>query len=220
MGKSITTLEKSSEAPSNELSPQTIVTPTPASFTEPVPQFLEEDEEDDMSRIIFDWKHDNATAFIQRGKMSNTQANELNNSFELPASLQNLYGLLLKEFADDIYGTSVLINTVIQCAPSNAAVLVTARMQAIELWPWVSPIIDGELPESAKFANLFVATTVHKSKPVKLEVNSFRIVKLVDWAIETIGKWIYGNSKKLRERMKEHVQKRTGTICQGEINDK
>lgn len=166
--------EKTPRAPSDELSPQTVVAPTPTSFTEPVSQFLEEeDEEDDMPTIIFDWEHDNAAVFLQRWETRNTQVSQLNPSFERPASLQHLYGLLLKEFARDIDGTSVIGNAVIQCASSIAACFVTGRMKVFELQPWVSTIIDGELPGSAKLANLFVTTTLHKSKPVKLECRLF-----------------------------------------------
>ena len=92
-----TTPENKSEAPSDELSPQTLMVPTPTSYTEHVPKFLEEeDEENDMPMLIFAWIDNNAVIFLQRWEAGNEQVSQLYPSFNRPKSLLDLYALLLE----------------------------------------------------------------------------------------------------------------------------
>ncbi len=106
-----TTQEKISEALTEELSPQTVVGE-------------DEDEQDDMPLIYFDWADENAVMFLEPWETRNRLLSELNPSFNRPATVQHLYSLLLKEFARDIEGARVIGK------PASNAILVLL----MDLW--------------------------------------------------------------------------------------
>lgn len=161
------TPEKSAQR-SEEFSPSTVVAPTPTSCTASVPFLEEENQQDDDPIVIFAWINGNADEFLRRWEMRNAQVNQLNPSFYRPASLLQLYALLLEEFSRDIEGANVVGPACIQCVSSIAYGYVVGRMKDFESQPWVSTVVGGQLPGSAKLANLFVTASMHKFKPVKL----------------------------------------------------
>ena len=147
--------------------------PTPTSHTETVPEFPEEEVEDDMPVVVFDWIDNNAEVFLQRWEARNEQVSQLQPAFNRPGSLLDLYGLLLAELTRDIDGASAIGKACIHCASSIAYGDVMNRMVVFEFQPWVTSIIAGELPGCGKLANLFITTTEHKSKPHKLQGKLF-----------------------------------------------
>ena len=164
-----TTPENSSEAICGDSTlPQTVVMPALTSHTEPVPKFPEEEVEDDMPMLVFDWIDNNANIFLQRWEARNEPVSQLQPSF-------NLYGLLLTELTRDIDVASEIGKGCIQCASNIAYGNVTNRMGVFEFQPWVTTIIAGKLPGCGKLANLFVKTSVHKStgKPLKVHGELF-----------------------------------------------
>eukprot|EP00171_Calliarthron_tuberculosum_P005095 IDg5095t1 len=174
------TPEKAVIACCEELSPATVVASPLTSYTAPVslPCLEEGDEQDGDPILIFEWIDDNADVFLQRWETRNEQVSEHNPSFNRPASLLDLYGLLLDEFAHDIDidSANVVGKACIQCSSTIAYEHVTNRMGLFELRPWVTTLIGGNLPGSGKLSNLFVTTTVHKLKPVKLQETTKNIM--------------------------------------------
>ena len=126
-----------------------------------------------MSMLIFDWIDNNADIFLQQQEARNERVSQLIPSFNRPTSLLDFYGLLLEQLTRDIDGASVIGKACIQCASIIAYGHVTNRMGAFEFQPRVTTVIAGALPGCGKLANLFVTTTIHKSKPLKLQFKLF-----------------------------------------------
>ena len=125
---------------------------------------VEEVEEVDMMVVVFDWKDDNASAFLKRWEVREEEVGLLNPSFSRPLSLLCLYKLLLEEFCRDIDGANRIGSACIHCATNLAYGGVTNRMGLFEMRPWVTTIIGGELPACGKLADIYLTSTVHKMK--------------------------------------------------------
>ncbi len=165
--------EKTLQVRKEESLPTTVVESTPTPCTVPLDFVEEKDERDEDPILIFQWLHDNATVFRQNWEIREQQVNQQKPLFNRPASLQQLYALLLNEFVRSIDDAKVLSDGCIQCTNSAAFGLLTSRMSTFESLPWVKTIIEGGLPGSGKLADLTIITTVDKSKSYTLECKLF-----------------------------------------------
>ena len=121
-----------------------------------------------MPILLFDWIESNAESFLQRWEAKKEKLGDLYPSIEHPKDLPHFTRLLLEEFTRDIDGANVMGHSIIHCDSYTASHQVTNRMGLFESQPWVITVMEGELHECGKLADLFVTVNVDETEPLKL----------------------------------------------------